>query len=151
MPPKSNEELIEEVVTNAQSDAGDVVTGWVVQADKVRNILRTLLTEKERRIKIDDVIDQGKARADYFEPGAEVILASTAKEQMLKLNDEKDYQLTELLYEILQKIETTKVTQDELNHSNGNVLALKVQYNAAKQGDINYIKTIAKKFGIKVK
>ena len=36
----THKELIEEKVVNSQCDAGDVVTGWVIQSDEVRKILQ---------------------------------------------------------------------------------------------------------------
>lgn len=35
--------LIEEKVVNSQCDAGDVVTGWVIQSDEVRTILQATI------------------------------------------------------------------------------------------------------------
>jgi len=47
-------------------------------------------TNEEWERAINKTVEAGKHRADWFEPSAEVILASTAKEQMLKLVAEKD-------------------------------------------------------------
>ncbi len=54
----------------------------------------------------------------------------------------------DMVREILEKIETTKVTEDELAHSKGETLSLKNQYNSAKKGDQEHIKTIAQKYGV---
>ena len=48
-------ELIEEKVVNSQCNPGDVVTGWVIQSDKVREILQAT---------IDTVLDGERERVD---------------------------------------------------------------------------------------
>ena len=50
----THKELIEEKVVNSQCDAGDVVTGWVIQSDEVRKILQdtidTVLEGERKRV-----------------------------------------------------------------------------------------------------
>ena len=41
-------ERIEEIVVNAQCDAGDVVTGWVIQSDEARRILHQELQKAQQ-------------------------------------------------------------------------------------------------------
>ena len=52
---KTHKELIEEKVVNSQCNPGDVVTGWVIQSDKVREILQAT---------IDTVLDGERERVD---------------------------------------------------------------------------------------
>ena len=50
-----HKKLIEEKVVNSQCNPGDVVTGWVIQSDKVREILQAT---------IDTVLDGERERVD---------------------------------------------------------------------------------------
>lgn len=63
---------------------------------------------------INKVIEAGKKRADYFEPSAEVILASTAKEQMQKLAATKN-------------AEIEKARKEERN-----IIKLRIEYDRRK-------------------
>ena len=65
---KTHKELIEEKVVNSQCNPGDVVTGWVIQSDKVREILQATIDtvlEGERE-RITSVIQE---RVDYYTNG----------------------------------------------------------------------------------
>ena len=59
----THKKLIEEKVVNSQCDAGDVVTGWVIQSDEVRKILQdtidtvSMIVREEEAVEYNKIID----------------------------------------------------------------------------------------------
>ena len=59
----THKKLIEEKVVNSQCNPGDVVTGWVIQSDKVREILQdtidtvSMIVREEEAVEYNKIID----------------------------------------------------------------------------------------------
>ena len=49
----NKEKSVDEIVEASQCDAGDVVTGWVIQSDEVRNILKTERQKRDEMVRVE--------------------------------------------------------------------------------------------------